>query len=266
MKVRFESRSDIGRRRTSNEDSLLASSEQGLFIVADGMGGHAAGEVASRMAVDTVAAFVSARAGGPDAAAPGAEGVLPGDDAETWPFGYDHDQPPQANLLRNALLHANRVLIEATRERRQYRGMATTIVAVLLDGDVAHIAHAGDSRAYLLRAGRLQRLTRDHSWVSERVQSGELTEPEARVHPLRNMVTRALGGKNDLEVDVQAPRLQPGDVLLLCSDGLTSMVPEDEIARLLAGEPEAAVSRLVDAANERGGDDNVSVLVLRAEP
>jgi serine/threonine protein phosphatase PrpC len=241
---------DVGLRRRSNEDSVLARPEIGLFVVADGMGGHAAGEVASRITIEVAEESVRLTAD-PDA---------------TWPAGYEDGLPRGCNRLRTALRLANQRVIDASRENRQYRGMASTAVAALVGNGTAHVAHAGDSRIYLWRAGALSRLTVDHSYVSERILDGSLTPEEARVHPLRNMVTRAVGGRPELDVEVKAVPVLSGDALLLCSDGLTGMLPDGDIAGLLAAAgatPEEAVTALVAEANARGGDDNITVLVAR---
>jgi protein phosphatase len=144
--------------------------------------------------------------------------------------------------------------------------MATTVAAVLVDGDTANLAHVGDSRVYLFREGALTQLTSDHSWVNEQLQSGIISVDQARTHPLRNVVTRALGGKPDLQVDMQFQRMKSGDILLLCSDGLTTMVPDDDIAKAVAaadGDVEKAATGLVSEANARGGEDNITVLLLQ---
>ena len=260
--------SDVGRKRRDNEDCFLVDAERGLYVVADGMGGHAAGEVASRITVDVVAEIVRER-WVPGAARPGsADATLP-------PQATDPDMTappmkvtvgmPGTDVLRLAITTANDRVLDMAREKRECRGMAATVVAVLLDGPVAHVAHAGDSRAYRLRDGALVGLTADHSWVGEQIQKGAITVDEARTHPLRNMVTRAVGGRKELEAAVDTVPVLAGDVLLLCTDGLTGMVPDDEIARMVeaAESPEAAVTRLVAEANARGGVDNVTVLVLR---
>jgi protein phosphatase len=253
MRIRCEARSDVGRKRKGNEDSLVTNDDQRLYVVADGMGGHAAGEVASRVAVDAISEFVALTAG---------------DDEITWPFGLDDSISYDGNRLKTAIRHANRRVLEATRERSEYEGMATTVAAVLVDGDVANIAHVGDSRIYLWSDGSLQQLTSDHSWVNEQIQNGVISADQARSHPLRNVVTRALGGRSELLVDVQARRVRAGEVLLLCSDGLTTMLPDPEIAGIIAGaggDLEGAARALVDAANERGGEDNITVILLGFE-
>jgi PPM family protein phosphatase len=253
MKVLCEARSDVGRKRKGNEDALFLNPEQRLYVVADGMGGHAAGEVASRVAVDAINEFVT---------------LTGGDEEITWPFGLDDSISYEGNRLKTAIRHANRRVLEATRESAEYEGMATTVAAVLVDGDTAHLAHVGDSRIYAWSGGEISQLTNDHSWVNEQIQSGVISAEQARSHPLRNVVTRALGGRSDLLVDVQSRRMKPGDILLLCSDGLTTMVGDEDIARILgetASDVALAATALVDEANERGGEDNITVVLLKFE-
>jgi protein phosphatase len=253
MKTVCEARSDVGRKRKGNEDSLVLDQEHGLYVVADGMGGHAAGEVASRVAVDAIDEFVRATGG---------------DDEITWPFGLDESISYDGNRLKTAIRQANRRVLEAVRERSEYEGMATTVAAVLIDGREANLAHVGDSRIYLWSQGELLQLTSDHSWVNEQIQSGIISPEQARGHPLRNVVTRALGGRSELIVDVQSRRVASGELLLLCSDGLTTMVPDAEIARILAaadGDLAGTARSLVDEANGRGGEDNITVILLRFE-
>ena len=253
MRISSEARSDVGRKRKGNEDAISLNREQGLFVVADGMGGHAAGEVASRIAVDAIEEFVT---------------ITGGNEEITWPFGLDESISYDGNRLKTAIRHANRRVLDTMRERAEYDGMATTVVAVLLDGDVANVAHVGDSRIYLWSQAELRQLTVDHSWVNEQIQNGIISPEQARSHPLRNVVTRALGGRSELLVDVQSRRVRAGEMLLLCSDGLTTMVPDVEIARILAsadGDVARAAQTLVDEANERGGEDNITVLLLRFE-
>jgi protein phosphatase len=253
MKIVCEARSDVGKKRKGNEDALFLNPEQKLYVVADGMGGHAAGEVASRVAVDAINEFVT---------------LTGGNEEITWPFGLDETISYEGNRLKTAIRHANRRVLEATRESAEYEGMATTVAAVLVDGDVAHLAHVGDSRIYLWSGGEIAQLTSDHSWVNEQIQSGVISAEQARSHPLRNVVTRALGGRSDLVVDIQARRMSAGEILLLCSDGLTTMIADDDIARILqrsGGDVAAAADALVDEANERGGEDNITVVLLRFE-
>ena len=253
MKIAFKAVSDVGRKRKGNEDSLVANPEQRLFVVADGMGGHAAGEIASKVAVDSINEFVC---------------LTSGDQEITWPFGLDDTISYDGNRLKTAVRFANRKVLEATKEKSEYEGMATTVASVIVDGASANLAHVGDSRVYLFRDGELSQLTSDHSWVNEQLLNGIITAEQARTHPLRNVVTRALGGKADLQVDMQIHAIKSGDVLLLCSDGLTTMVPDEHIARILndaGADIEKGADALVAEANARGGEDNITVLLLRFE-
>ena len=253
LRISADAQSDVGRKRKGNEDALCLNDEQRLYVVADGMGGHAAGEVASRVAVDAIAEFVE---------------LTGGNQEITWPFGLDETISYEGNRLKTAVRHANTRVIEATRESAEYEGMATTVAAVLVDGDIANIAHVGDSRIYLWNGESIEQLTRDHSWVNEQIENGAISPEQARSHPLRNVVTRALGGRADLVVDIQSRRMAPGHMLLLCSDGLTTMVPDDGIARILReseGDVARATSALVSEANERGGEDNITVVLLKFE-
>ncbi|MFN8174828.1 MAG: Stp1/IreP family PP2C-type Ser/Thr phosphatase [Solirubrobacteraceae bacterium] len=226
--------SDTGRQRRANEDAFLARSP--MFVVADGMGGAQAGEVASRIAVEVFAPGLP-QAEGADAAA----------------------------RLRERVQEANGRIHAVSRSDREHAGMGTTITAALLDGDEVAIAHVGDSRAYALRDGNLTQLTRDHSLVDELVRTGRLTEEEAADHPQRSIITRALGPEAAVEVDTFGYRGRAGDVLLLCSDGLTTMVGPDEVAEILRGAPTLrdAGERLVAAANAAGGRDNITVVLFR---
>ena len=251
MHIIADAQSDVGRKRKGNEDAHFLNDEQRLYVVADGMGGHAAGEVASRVAVDAIAEFVE---------------LTGGNQEITWPFGLDDTISYEGNRLKTAVRHANTRVIEATRESAEYEGMATTVAAVLVDGDIANLAHVGDSRIYLWNGEGIEQLTRDHSWVNEQIENGAISPEQARSHPLRNVVTRALGGRADLVVDIQSRRMEPGNMLLLCSDGLTTMVPDDGIARILReseGDVARATTALVTEANERGGEDNITVVLLK---
>ncbi|HEY0516430.1 MAG TPA: Stp1/IreP family PP2C-type Ser/Thr phosphatase [Solirubrobacteraceae bacterium] len=226
--------SDTGRQRRANEDSLLVLSP--LFVVADGMGGAQAGEVASRIAVE---AF---RSGLPDSA-----------------------QPERA--LEALAQHANSQIHELSHANAEQAGMGTTLTAIWVGEREVAIAHVGDSRAYCLRDGELLRLTDDHSLVDELMRQGRLTPEEASEHPQRSVITRALGIEGDVDVDTRSFRGQAGDVYLICSDGLTTMVDEQQIAELLAGSQRLrdAGEALIAAANRAGGRDNITVILLRLE-
>jgi protein phosphatase len=252
MHLSWAALSDPGLRRSSNEDTWCARPELGLFVVADGMGGHAAGEVASRLAVEAIEEFTRDTASA--------------DRNRTWPFPYDTSISLNANRLKGAFRIANRRIATAAADANDLRGMATTACGVLVDGANACIAHVGDSRVYLLRSGELRQVTADHSWVEEQVRAGVLDEHAARQHPWRNVVTRALSGGEDPEADVAELTLQPGDRLLLCSDGLSSVLSREEIGAQLSADAllEAICAALIGAANAAGGPDNITALVLDA--
>src|SRR3954451_23098942 len=229
--VEEAARTDTGRQRHANEDSYYARSP--IYVVADGMGGARAGEVASRIAAD---AF----------------------DEE---MGDGHPEEPLADRAREA----NRRIFELSREDASHSGMGTTLTGALLSGDEVTIVHVGDSRAYLYRDGELRQLTRDHSLVEELRRRGQLTPEEAEDHPQRSIITRALGPDPDVELDVHTHQARSGDVFLLCSDGLTSMVREDRVREIVAeaGSLQEMVDALVDEANRAGGRDNITVLAFR---
>ncbi len=245
--------SDAGRVRSHNEDCFEVDGEHEIYVVADGMGGHSHGEVAARMAVDAIREFVR-RSEEPD---------------ETWPFAYDSRLGRPGNVLKTAVRLAHDQVLSAIRRDGTLYGMGTTVVGCLVRDGEAAVAHVGDSRAYLLHDGRLELLTQDHTWVNEQVVAGYLSEEQARDHPLKNVVTRALGGDSEVSVDVTERRIAPGDAILLCSDGLTTMLDDREIEACLrasAGEgPDLACRGLVAEANARGGHDNVTVVLLIAE-
>ena len=240
---------DVGRKRKHNEDAYLLDVERGLFVVADGMGGHAAGEVASRLTVESIQEFIS-----------GTED----DHDNTWPFGYNNRYSVDGNRLSTAVERANEKVMRAVVNRPELKGMGTTVVAALFDEKRATLVHVGDSRAYLMREAELRRLTDDHSWVQEQVNAGILSEDEAKSHPLKNVVTRALGGGTHVAVDLIEIPVGAGDRFLLCSDGLTGMVSDEEITNALSSPRtlEQIVRGLVDLANERGGVDNITAIMV----
>jgi serine/threonine protein phosphatase PrpC len=228
-------RSDTGRQRNANEDSFFVRAP--IFVVADGMGGAQAGEVASKAAADA--------------------------------FDVDLPAGPPERVLRETILAANRTIHELARADPSRAGMGTTLTAAIVDaaGEEVAIGHVGDSRAYRLRAGKLEQLTRDHSLVEEMRRKGQLTDAQAEDHPQRSIITRALGPEPEVEPDVQTVAAAPGDVFLICSDGLTTMLAEEQIAKLLSGATSmsAAVRALVDEANRAGGRDNITALSFRLE-
>ncbi len=240
---------DVGKKRKHNEDAFASDVSERLFIVADGMGGHAAGEVASKITVETIGEFIAATRQKEEA---------------TWPFKYNHELDFNSNRLAVAIEKANERVMAAVAAQPWLKGMGTTVVAGLLNEKILSLAHVGDSRAYLMRDGQLSRLTDDHSWVHEQVAAGILTEEEAKTHPLKNVVTRALGGGPSVSPDLQELVFSPGDRFLFCSDGLTTMVSDEEIREAAASiaDPEALCRSLVDLANEKGGVDNITVVVV----
>ena len=228
------SKTDTGRQRRDNEDNAFARAP--VFVVADGMGGAQAGEVASRLAIEA----------------------------------FQHELPDSGTpeeRLAACVRAANRTIYEMSRSEHERAGMGTTLTAAYLDDDDLAIAHVGDSRAYLFRDQTLRRLTEDHSLVEELVRRGKLTEEQAAEHPQRSIITRALGPEPDVEVDTWTYPVQSGDVLLLCSDGLTSMISEEQIAQILSSTPslEGAAQGLIAAANEAGGRDNITVVLFSLE-
>jgi PPM family protein phosphatase len=224
-------RTDAGRQRHANEDSYYARAP--VYAVADGMGGAQAGEVASRIA------------------------------AEAFDERTDEGTPEQQ--LARVALEANRRIFDLAQKDSSHSGMGTTLTGLLVDGDEVAIVHVGDSRAYVFREGELRQLTRDHSLVEELRRQGRLTPEEAEEHPQRSIITRALGPERDVELDVHTHRARSGDVYLVCSDGLTSMVREDRLQEIVAGAAslQAAVDALVAEANEMGGRDNITVVLFR---
>lgn len=232
MRVSVGVKTDVGRVRDGNEDSYIVL--ESLYGIADGMGGHAAGEVASSTAVDALSE------------------------------GIGRVDPKVPETLATLIKDANRTIFEKATRDDSLHGMGTTCTIVLIDGERGHLAHVGDSRAYMLRGDSLTRLSEDHTLVGRMVKEGQLTEDEASRHPQRNMITRSLGIDPEVRVDLRSFEVRDGDRLMLCSDGLTSMVDEPTIERVLhdTADPQRTADQLVDLANEAGGDDNITVVVL----
>jgi serine/threonine protein phosphatase PrpC len=253
MRVSSAAATDTGLRRSINEDNLSVRADLGLYVVADGMGGHAAGEVASEAAVDGIVAFVEATVKmSPD---------------QTWPIPFNPEHSVNANRLLAGFRMGNRRLASQMASSSELKGMATTAVALLATDGLATLAHVGDSRAYRLRGGELERLTRDHSWVEEQIWSGALSESAARQHPWRNIVTRAISGTEDLEVDVQEVPLEAGDRLLLCSDGVFTVLSDEQIGEVVRRDADLddICQALIDGANDGGGPDNVTAVMLQVD-
>ncbi len=247
--------SDVGRVRTNNEDSFRIVEALNLFILSDGMGGEAHGEVASAMAVETVEKYCA----NPEVSKEDSGATLHGAAPESW--------SPPTKMLQNAVYQANFNIHQSAQKYPERRGMGATLTAGWVNGTRMSLAHVGDSRAYLLRTGSLQQLTNDHSLVAEQVRRGILTRQQAEESEMQSVLLRALGANADVEVEIDEVEVMPRDVLLFCSDGLTRMVSEPEIAGKLQAEtdPQSAAQTLVDLANERGGMDNVTVIVARIQ-
>src|SRR5580658_5366059 len=244
-------KTDIGLVRTNNEDNFGFDLRRGIFVVCDGMGGAAAGEVASKIAVDTVLAYFRSDPGHPESPVLGRkfEGVS-----------------DQAAGLANAIQLANQAIQEAAAHNPNRSGMGSTIVAVCLDGNLFSIANVGDSRIYLVRGEAIQQLTSDHSLVMEQVRRGLLTVEEAEKSEMQNVIVRALGSEDSVEPDLEDHEFAPGDVLLLCSDGMSRYVKEDKMLEVVsnAGSLSEACDGLIDAAKNGGSDDSITCLLLRA--
>jgi protein phosphatase len=238
MRLVFAAATDVGRMRKNNEDSYLSAKP--VAAVADGMGGHSAGEVASAIAIEELAAL-----------------------GERGPW---ENETAATDDLKQAILRANRRIREMAASDRKLNGMGTTLVALLQDGDMVHVANVGDSRGYLLRQGELSQVTVDHSLVQELVDDGRLSPEDAERHPQRSVITRALGIDPEVEFDLFTYKLQVGDRLLLCSDGLSDVVEPTQIRNVLlrVRSPQKAARQLVTVANEQGGPDNITVIVVEA--
>ena len=253
MHINAHGQSDVGRVRQSNEDSLGIYPNLLFYVVADGMGGHAAGEVASRMAIETMQSFILSTAQSEEV---------------TWPIDIDPKLPSAVRRLIAAGKLANDRITHSSRENPKLNGMGTTMVAILVEQDTAYVAHVGDSRAYLVRNQKIEQLTQDHSLVNDYLHQGLLKKEDADRHPLKHVITRALGSNPNVEVDVRTVSIKPRDIFILCSDGLSNLVTEEEIqAQTLQSQenPQLACQKLVDLANNKGGEDNITVACIRIQ-
>lgn len=248
--VELAGSTDPGCVRKNNEDNFIVEPDLGLLVVADGMGGHNSGEVASDLAAKTIADFARKMIGG-------AKTLLP--------EGGTHGLSPRGRQLEYFVKTANTMIYEKGRAFPKDAGMGTTVVAAVIDGKSLTVAHVGDSRLYLWRRGELTQLTEDHSLVGEQVKRGQITADEASRSSLQNILTRALGAEGDVQVDVGEHPLFPGDVVLLATDGLSKMVTDADVAAVIASEPDpqAVVKVLIEKARAAGGVDNVTVVVAR---
>ncbi len=249
--IRKAGDTNVGRKRNHNEDSFLIVHDQQLYIVADGMGGHAAGEVASKMAVETVSQFFKDTAE---------------DDEITWPFKMDRQKKYEENRLVTAIKYANLRIYEEALANAKKKGMGTTIVAVNFTKDGVYLAHVGDSRIYRFRQGELKQMTEDHSLLNDYIKMKVLSEEEIKNFPHKNVIVRALGMKDNVQVDISFHVPQDKDIFLLCSDGLSGEVPDEQMQDLLrkyGDDLQSAVSALIQRACDNGGKDNVTCVLAQ---
>jgi protein phosphatase len=253
MRVRFSGETHVGMARTHNEDALHLPVDERLAIVADGMGGHASGEVASRMAVDTIVEYFRDTSE---------------EQALTWPYKVDHEGRADVTRLVTAIKLANLRIYEASEREAAKKGMGTTVVSALFLDDRIVVGHVGDSRVYRVREAEIAQLTDDHSLINDYIKMKRMTAEEAANWPHKNVIVRALGMKDTVQVDihVESPRL--GDLFILCSDGLSSMIADEKIVDIVTNEHDLdrAAEELIGAANDAGGKDNITVVLARIEP
>lgn len=253
MPITAAAKTDVGRSRASNEDAFGLFTDLHLYIVADGMGGHAAGEVASQTAVDVMRDYIASTQNQADI---------------TLPFDVRPDMPLPAQRLLVAGKLANQKIYQLSRSESKLAGMGTTMVSLIVDGQTAYVTHAGDSRAYLIRNGTIKQITVDHSLVNEYISQGLLSPEEASTHPLKHVITRALGSSPKIDMDVKTIPLLPGDLFLLCSDGLSNLATEQEIYSRIADSRthlEEGCKRLIELAFQKESDDNITVLLVAYE-
>ncbi len=250
LRIEVAGETNVGMKRNHNEDNFSILEENGLYIVADGMGGHASGEVASQMAVDALKEFFAATEQDPE---------------RTWPYKMDRSKGYEENRLITGIKLANlRIYESAQREARQ-RGMGTTLVSLFAVEDGVYVAHVGDSRTYRLRDKRLEQLTEDHSLLNDYIKMKRLTPEEIANFPHKNVIVRALGMKDTVKVDTRFETPREGDTYLLCSDGLSGPVSDEEILEIMLNAPDlkGAASRLIERANQNGGPDNITCVLAR---
>ncbi len=240
-------------KRTHNEDNLFVLQDENLYMVADGMGGHASGEVASQMAVETVADFYRETSR---------------DEDVTWPYKMEKGKRFEENRLQAGIKLANLRIFETAAQNSDQKGMGTTLVAITFSGDTAYLGHVGDSRIYRLRGEELDQVTEDHSLLNDYIKMKDLTEQEIENFPHKNVIVRALGMKETVQVDVAHHDPEPGDLYLLCSDGLNGMITDEKIRELMIDyrdDLEKCCNELIKAANEGGGNDNVTVVLVEIQ-
>lgn len=252
MRVRFAGATDVGKTRDHNEDAVSLPTDNRLAIVADGMGGHASGEVASGLAVETIVAHFQAT-----------ENAQP----MTWPYKIEHGIAGDIGRMSTSIMLANAEIHEKAQVDKACKGMGTTVVTLYFLDDTAIIGHVGDSRVYRHRNGELTQLTEDHSLINDYVKMKRMTVEEAGQSSIKNVVVRALGMKESVKVDIITEQPRIGDTYLMCTDGLTDMLTDDQLEHIVRTSPDldSAVKRLIDGANEEGGVDNITVVLARIE-
>jgi serine/threonine protein phosphatase PrpC len=251
FRIEVAGETNVGRKRNHNEDNFAIMPDFGLFLVADGMGGHASGEVASKMAVDSMQEFFSQTLEDPE---------------RTWPYKMDRSKGYEENRLITGVKLANLRIYETAQRESKKRGMGTTFVAIFAANDGVYVAHVGDSRVYRFRDGKLEALTEDHSLLNDYIKMKRLTAEEIANFPHKNVIVRALGMKDTVKVDTRFEVPQLGDVYLLCSDGLCGPVKDEQICSIMAEHNEdvkVATAKLIEAANENGGPDNVTAVLVK---
>ncbi len=250
LRIEVAGQTDVGRKRSHNEDNFAIMAEYGLYVVADGMGGHASGEIASKMAVDSLQEFFAATADDPE---------------RTWPYKMDRSRGYEENRLITGIKLCNLRIYEQAQRNAKQRGMGTTLVALFAVEDGVYIAHVGDSRVYRIRERRIEQLTEDHSLLNDYKKMKRLTEEEIANFPHKNVIVRALGMKDTVKVDTRFEAPKVGDVMLLCSDGLCGPVTDEQLLEIVHGSRDlpSASQRLIEAANENGGPDNITCVLAR---
>lgn len=250
MRIEVAGQTDVGRKRAHNEDNFAILADLGLYIVADGMGGHASGEVASQLAVDTMREFFASTADDPD---------------RTWPYKMDRSRGYEENRLLTGIKLSNLRIFESAKGNPKQKGMGTTIVALFVSAEGLYTAHVGDSRAYRVRDGQMEQLTEDHSLLNDYMKMKQLTAEEIENFPHKNVIVRALGMKETVKVDTRFDVPKSGDIVLVCSDGLAGPVSDEDIFRIIQSAPDitTAAAQLINKANENGGPDNVTAVLAR---
>lgn len=250
LRIEVAGQTDVGRKRAHNEDNFSIIAEFGLYIVADGMGGHASGEVASKMAVDTLQQFFASTADDPE---------------RTWPYKMDRSRGYEENRLITGIKLCNLRIYETAQRNTKQRGMGTTVAALCAVEDGVYVAHVGDSRVYRVRDGKLAQLTEDHSLLNDYKKMKHLTEEEIANFPHKNVIVRALGMKDTVNVDTRFEIPAEGDIMVLCSDGLCGPVSDEKIAELVNASSDlpTITQSLIEEANKNGGPDNVTAVVAR---